>query len=106
MGSIRTSVLFKKNFVVQQVLKVDMWASQTSFTSFHQRDVTHRNTDSSSIGPVIAKTESCNSRHTVVYSMVILTSDFLRHIDVIVLVIIRPSLVFLLYHYCGGDGNY
>ena len=38
---LRTSLLFRKNCTVQQVLKLGMWPSQLTFTTY-LRDVTHR----------------------------------------------------------------
>ena len=51
--SIGTSLLFKKKFAVQQILRAGMWKSHTMFTSFCLRDVTHRSIDTSFIGPVV-----------------------------------------------------
>ena len=39
------SLLFKKNFAVQQVFRSGMWKSQSTFNSFYLRDVTHRSMD-------------------------------------------------------------
>ena len=47
-------MLLRKNFAVQQVMTTGTWASQNTFTSFYLRDVTHRLTDTFSIGPVVA----------------------------------------------------
>ena len=49
-----TSLLFKRNCAVHQVLKVGTWSAQSAFSSFCLRDVTHRHLDTFSIGPVVA----------------------------------------------------
>ena len=51
--NIGTSLLFKINFAVQQVLRAGMWKSQTLFTSFSLRDVIPRSSDTFSVGPVV-----------------------------------------------------
>ena len=51
---VATSLLFKKNCMVHQVLKAGTWSAQFSFSSFCLRDVTHRYWDAFSIGPVVA----------------------------------------------------
>ena len=48
------SLLFKRNCVVQQVLKAGMWPSHTTFSAFCLRDVTQRYMDTFSICPVVA----------------------------------------------------
>ena len=35
------SVVFRKNFAVQQVLRAGVWSSHSTFTSFYLKDVTH-----------------------------------------------------------------
>ena len=50
---VATSLLFKMNCSVHQVLKVETWSSQSTFSSFYLRDVTHRNLVTFSIGPVV-----------------------------------------------------
>ena len=51
---IGTSVFIRKNFAVQQAVRAGMWSSQTTFTSFHQRYVTHRSVDTLSMSPAVA----------------------------------------------------
>ena len=51
---VAISLLFKRNCVVHQVLKVWTWSAQSTFSSFYLRDVTHRHLDTFSIGPVVA----------------------------------------------------
>ena len=48
------SMLFRKNLEVFQLLRANVWASQTIFTSSYLRDITHRSTDTFSIGTVVA----------------------------------------------------
>ena len=40
-------------FVVSQILYVIMWKSQSLFTKFYRRDVTHRSLDTFPIGFVV-----------------------------------------------------
>ena len=54
---IGTSLLFRKNCVVQQVLKAWTWSLETTFSAFCLRDVTHRLMDTFSIEPVVAAQE-------------------------------------------------
>ena len=54
MRSIGSSLLFKKNFAFQQVLRTRMYKPQTMFSLFYHKDVTHRTMDAFFIGPVVA----------------------------------------------------
>ncbi|XP_068248828.1 uncharacterized protein [Palaemon carinicauda] len=51
---VATSLAFKRNFSVTQVLQAGVWKRQTTFTAHYLQDVTHRNLDTFSIGPVVA----------------------------------------------------
>ena len=49
---IAPSLLFKKNFVVDQVLKAGTW--HTTVTRHYLRDIAHRSLDTFHLGPVVA----------------------------------------------------
>ena len=51
---IALSVLFKKNFAGDQVLKAGTWRSHTTFTRHYLRDLAHRSLDTFHLGPVVA----------------------------------------------------
>ena len=51
---IASSLLFKKNFAVNQVLKAGTWRRHTSFTRHYLRDLAHRSLDTFHLGPVVA----------------------------------------------------
>ena len=51
---IAPSLLFKKNFAVDQVLKAGTWRRHTTFTPHYLRDLTHRSLDTFHLGPVVA----------------------------------------------------
>ena len=51
---IAQSLLFKKNFDVDQVLKAGMWCRHTTFTRHYLRDIAHRSLDTFHLGPVVA----------------------------------------------------
>ena len=51
---IAPSLLFKKNFAVDQVLKAGMWHRHTTFTRHYLRDLAHRSLDTFHLGPVVA----------------------------------------------------
>ena len=51
---IAPSLLFKKNFAVDQVLKAGTWRRHTSFTRHYLRDLAHRSLDTFHLGPVVA----------------------------------------------------
>ena len=48
------SLLFKKNFAVDQVLKAGTWCRHTTFTRHYLRDLAHRSLDTFHLGPVVA----------------------------------------------------
>ena len=50
---IAPSLLFKKNFAVDQVLKVGTWRRHTTFTRHYLRDLAHRSLDTFHLGPVV-----------------------------------------------------
>ena len=51
---IAPSLLFKKNFAVDQVLKAGAWRRHTTFTRYYLRDLAHRSLDTFHLGPVVA----------------------------------------------------
>ena len=57
LGEIRgiaPSLLFTKNFSVDQVLKAGMWRRLTTFTRHYLRDIAHRSLDAFHLGSVVA----------------------------------------------------
>ena len=51
---IAPSVLFRKNFAVDQVLKAGTWRRHTTFTRHYLRDIAHKSLDTFHLGPVVA----------------------------------------------------
>ena len=51
---IAPSILFRKNFAVDQVLKAGMWRRHTTFTHHYLRDIAHKSLDTFHLGPVVA----------------------------------------------------
>ena len=51
---IAPSILFRKNFDVDQVLKAGTWRRHTTFTSHYLRDIAHKSLDTFHLGPVVA----------------------------------------------------
>ena len=51
---IAPSLLFKKNFAVDQVLKSGTWRRHTTFTRHYLRDLAHWSLDTFRLGPVVA----------------------------------------------------
>lgn len=51
---IAPTLLFKRNFAVEQVLRAGVWKSQTTFTSFYLRDITHKSLNTFFLGPIVA----------------------------------------------------
>ena len=51
---IAPSLLFKKNFAVNQVLKAGTWRRHTTFTRHYLRDIAHLSLDTFYLGPVVA----------------------------------------------------
>ena len=51
---IAPSLLFKKNFAVDQVLNAGMWRRHTIITRHYLRDIAHRSLDTFHLGPVVA----------------------------------------------------
>ena len=51
---IAPSILFRKNFAVDQVLKADTWRRHTTFTRHYLRDIAHKSLDTFHLGPVVA----------------------------------------------------
>ena len=50
---IAPSLLFKKNFAVDQVLKAGTWRRYTTFMRHYLRDIAHRSLDTFHLGPVV-----------------------------------------------------
>ena len=51
---IAPSLLFKKNFAVDQVLKAGTWRRHTTFTRHYLRDLAHRSLNTFHLGPLVA----------------------------------------------------
>ena len=51
---IAPSILFRKNFAVDQVLKAGTWHRHTTFTRHYLRDIAHKSLDTFHLGPVVA----------------------------------------------------
>ena len=51
---IAPSILFRKNFAVDQVLKAGTWRRHTTFTCHYLRDIAHKSLDTFHLGPVVA----------------------------------------------------
>ena len=51
---IAPSLLFKKNFAVNQVLTAGTWRRHTTFMRHYLRDLAHRSFDTFHLGPVVA----------------------------------------------------
>ena len=50
---IAPSLLFKKNFAADQVLKAGKWRRHTTFTCHYLRDLAHRSFNTFHLGPVV-----------------------------------------------------
>ena len=51
---IAPSILTRKNFAVDQVLKAGTWRRHTTFTRHYLRDIAHKSLDTFHLGPVVA----------------------------------------------------
>ena len=51
---IAPSLLFKKNFAVDQALKAGTWQRHTTFTRHYLRDLAHRSLETLHLSPVVA----------------------------------------------------
>ena len=51
---IAPSILFRRNFAVDQVLKAGTWRRHTTFTRHNLRDIAHKSLDTFHLGPVVA----------------------------------------------------
>ena len=51
---IAPSILFRKNFAVDQVLKAGTWRRHTTFTRHYLGDIAHKSLDTFHLGPVVA----------------------------------------------------
>ena len=51
---IAPSILFRKNFAVDQVLKAGTWRRHATFTRHYLRDIAHKSLDTFHLGPVVA----------------------------------------------------
>ena len=56
--SIAPSLLFKKNFSVDQVLKAGTWHRHTTFTLHYQRVLAHRSLKTFHLGLVVAAAQA------------------------------------------------
>ena len=54
MRAIATSLLFKHNSSLKDVMSAASWRSRSTFVAFYLRDLGHRFMDISTLGPVIA----------------------------------------------------
>ena len=52
--ALATSLLFKQNHSISQVMTAASWRSNSTFVSFYLRDLNHQYLDISSLGPVVA----------------------------------------------------
>ena len=52
--ALATSLLFKHNNSLKQVMSAASWRSNSTFASFYLRDINHSFLDTSSVGPVVA----------------------------------------------------
>ena len=50
---IASSLIFKKNYAVSQVLKAGTWRRHTTFTRHYLRDLSHKSLDTFHLGPVV-----------------------------------------------------
>ena len=55
--SLGPSLLFKKNYSVESVLRAGTWKRQTTFSRFYLRDLSFRILDTYHLGPVVAAQE-------------------------------------------------
>ena len=53
-SGIAPSILFRKNFAVDQVLKAGTWRRHTTFTRHYLRDIAHKSLETFHLGPVVA----------------------------------------------------
>ena len=51
---IAPSILFRKNFALDQVLKAGTWRRLTTFTRHYLRDIAHKSLDTFHLGPLVA----------------------------------------------------
>ena len=52
--AVATSLLFKKNSSIKEVMDAASWRCQSTFSSFYLRDVTHQSLDLHTLRPVVA----------------------------------------------------
>ena len=52
--ALATSLLFKHNHSIKQVMAAASWRSNSTFASFYLRDLNHQYLDVSSVGPIVA----------------------------------------------------
>ncbi|XP_076048954.1 uncharacterized protein LOC143029809 [Oratosquilla oratoria] len=57
LRAIGTSLAFRKNLSVNQVLQAGIWKSQTTFTSFYLKEVMWESLGTFSLGPIVAAQE-------------------------------------------------
>ena len=94
--SIGTSVLFRKNFVVQQTMRTEKLASRIMFTSFYLRQVSHSSIGMFSIGLWWQLNRSCDFRYVAIILPVILV-HFLCCVTLLYFALSHAVNYFLLY---------
>ena len=52
--ALSTSVLFRRNLSLGQVMRAAQWRCASTFSSFYLRDLTHKYLDTFSLGPLVA----------------------------------------------------
>ena len=54
VSGIAPTLLFRRNFAVDQVLRAGVWKNQSTFTAFYLRDIAHKSLDTFFLGPIVA----------------------------------------------------
>ena len=57
LRAVGTSLVFRKNLSLNQVLQAGVWKSQNTFTSFYLKDIMYESLGNFSIGPIVAAQE-------------------------------------------------
>ena len=47
-------MLFRRNFALEQVLRVGVWENQSMFTTSYLRDITRKSLDTFHLGAIVA----------------------------------------------------
>ena len=76
LRSIVSSLVFKENFAIPQVLRAEIWTSQTTFFFFCPRNITHRSMILFPLTLWWPLNRSCNASHIAVGIKVIYGSIF------------------------------